>query len=418
MKSGFEVQIKKDDFIRTITLEEIEITIGNSYINTIPLGVGFDSFKLLELKDNSIKLYWDKNLKVELSRGGEKKLLDNILSYVSSRNYIEVRDDVNIIVHVSKYELSFKVIKLQEKYLKHVPRIFSEDIITKDNFGFISLFMALTFIVFLSVNSIMKNTKDLNMLEYNSDLKSFALNYKKAERKDKNSYSAKKNYESIKEVKGGKVIKDSKNIGSTGGFFDGEAIVSKGVLAVDKGAENVLVTREKSLFSKIDETIQTKPVKGYRELTNMPGQTFSTQRKFETARLDAIKEEKLLVSQNKNIQLEKPEKLKSDLNIKNVQILKGKRPETEIISVIGRHKKGFEFLYIEERKKDQLLQGRLVLKIEITSKGIVANAEIIDTDIQNKEFIQKIIFLIKSIRFPDSDYGDTIVKIPLVFLPA
>ncbi len=277
-----------------------------------------------------------------------------------------------------------------------------------------------SFCTFFGVNSAIKNIKDLNLLEYKfkNATKLFVLSYKRTEKKDTYSNLNKKDLENSKTIDKKNLLKNIKDKGTGGGFFDGEVIISKGVLAIDDGAKNMIVEREKSVFSIIDESIKSKPVKGYKELTNLTGQTFDRQKNFETAKVDITKEEKLLASHNKNIELENPERLKTDMNIKNVQILKGKRPESEIISTIARHKKGLEFLYIDEREKDQSLQGRVVVKIEISSNGIVSNAEVVDTDINDKEFIQKIIFLVKSIRFSDSEYGDTIVKIPLVFLPA
>ncbi len=149
MKTGFEVKIKKGNFSRILTLEESEITIGNSYKNIIPLNVDFDNFKLLELKDGFIRHYWNNNLNIELSKDGQKKPLKDILNYVSSESYIKVKEDVNITVNVSEYELSFKVIKLKEKYLKHVPKMFNEDVITRDNYAFICLFITLAFVLFL-----------------------------------------------------------------------------------------------------------------------------------------------------------------------------------------------------------------------------------------------------------------------------
>lgn len=205
-----------------------------------------------------------------------------------------------------------------------------------------------------------------------------------------------------------------------GGFFEGDSMIGKGVLSVEKsGAKNVLIEREKSLFSKLDENLQSKPIKGYEDVTNISGQTFTTPRKYETAKLGDISNGDLIKNTTeKKIELQGPEKLRTGFETNKVKVLKGKRLESEIISVISRHKKGLEFLYIEERKKDLSLQGRLVIKLNISGKGFVDEVEVIDTDIENKDFIQKIVFLVKSIKFSEGDFGDTTVKIPLVFLPS
>lgn len=418
MRFGFEVKIKKEDQQKTFIIQEEKISIGSSYINNVPIDVEFNTFDLLELQDDIVKLHWNKNLRIELCKNHERKLLDEILDFVKFNEFLQIKKDIEVIVHVNGYEMSFKVVEIQDKHIKAVPKMFREDVITKDNISFLSLLMALSFFTFWGLMNIVKDVPEITNSLYSESQKIYDIGYQQREKTDNIKLQNKKTFVGAEKSIAGINSKESRKSGTAGGFFEGEAFMAKGILAVSEGAKNVSIEKEKSLFSKIDESIQTKPIKGYKELTNIPGQTFNTPRKFDTAKVDLLEGERVLTNHTKQIELEKPEKLKSDFYTKNVQVIKGKRPELEIIAVISRHKKGFEFLYIEERKKDHSLQGRLVLKIEITSKGVISNVELIDTDIQNKEFIQKIIFLVKSIRFSESDYGDTVVKIPLVFLPS
>lgn len=418
MRFGFEVKIKKEDQQKTFIIQEEKISIGSSYINNVPIDVEFNTFDLLELQDDIVKLHWNKNLRIELCKNHERKLLDEILDFVKFNEFLQIKKDIEVIVYVNGYEMSFKVVEIQDKHIKAVPKMFREDVITKDNISFLSLLMALSFFTFWGLMNIVKDVPEITNSLYSESQKIYDIGYQQREKTDNIKLQNKKTFVGAEKSIAGINSKESRKSGTAGGFFEGEAVMAKGILAVSEGAKNVSIEKEKSLFSKIDESIQTKPIKGYKELTNIPGQTFNTPRKFDTAKVDVLEGERVLTNHTKQIELEKPEKLKSDFYTKNVQVIKGKRPELEIIAVIGRHKKGFEFLYIEERKKDQSLQGKLVLKIEITSKGYINSVEVIDTDIQNKEFIQKIIFLVKSIRFSESDYGDTVVKIPLVFLPS
>lgn len=419
MRFGFEVKIKKEDQQKTFIIQEEKISIGSSYINNVPIDVEFNTFDLLELQDDIVKLHWNKNLRIELCKNHERKLLDEILDFVKFNEFLQIKKDIEVIVYVNGYEMSFKVVEIQDKHIKAVPKMFREDVITKDNISFLSLLMALSFFTFWGLMNIVKDVPEITINSlYSESQKIYDIGYQQREKTDNIKLQNKKTFVGAEKSIAGINSKESRKSGTAGGFFEGEAVMAKGILAVSEGAKNVSIEKEKSLFSKIDESIQTKPIKGYKELTNIPGQTFNTPRKFDTAKVDVFEGERVLTNHTKQIELEKPEKLKSDFYTKNVQVIKGKRPELEIIAVISRHKKGFEFLYIEERKKDHSLQGRLVLKIEITSKGVISNVELIDTDIQNKEFIQKIIFLVKSIRFSESDYGDTVVKIPLVFLPS
>ncbi|MCX7770380.1 MAG: AgmX/PglI C-terminal domain-containing protein [Proteobacteria bacterium] len=419
MRYGFEVNLKKGNWYRVFTIEDREISIGNAYTNNIPINVDFDTFKLLELEKDILKLYWNRNFKIELVRNGERKDLNDLLGFVEVKEFIQLKKDIEVFVLIGEYEFYLKVVPIEEKHIVYVPKNFHEDVITKENVGFLSLVMAITFLAFFGVSNIIRITPDLAFVEFKDESKVFDMSYKRVETQNKDKAQIKRSDESSGKREEKTSVKAAGKSGKGGGYFEGEAVVSKGVLAVEEGTKNVLIEKERSLFAKIDESIKTKPVKGYQELTNVTGQVFDTPRRFDTAKIDEIRGGNLVKNvETKAIELDRPEKIRTDLYTKNVQVLKGKRPEGEIISVISKHKKGFEFLYIEERKKDPTLQGRLVVKIEITSKGDINNIEVLDTDIKNKEFIQKIIFLVKSIHFSESDYGDTVVKIPLVFLPS
>jgi len=423
MKQVFQVFITKDGFTRHLVIEDKEITIGSDYKNNIPLKLSFRNYKLLEISDAGLKLYPHKRCEIYLSKGNDTRSISEITEFIELKEYVELKKDVCIRVNVEGYELIISVKEVEENHIEVVPVHFREDILTRENVNFFIILVFISLLAFSTMQSLILKAPQITYItsEFQKDRDTFEIGYKKTIESSSRSIRTASNIESSKEITKKEALTGTSGKGlqgKPGGFFEGDSVISKGFLGVQDGAKNVIISREKSLFSKIDEYLQNKPIKGYEEVTNVPGQTFSTPRRFETAKLEDIKGGNVISDRRQStIELTGPERLKTDALTRNVEVLKGKRPETEIISVIKKHKKGFEFLYIEERKKDVSLQGRLVLKINITSKGFIDNVEIIETDINNKEFIERIIFLVNSIRFSEGDFGDTSVKIPLVFLP-
>ncbi len=424
MRQVFNVFITKDGFTRHLVIEDREITIGFSYKNILPLKLSFASYKLLELSDAGLKLYPNDRFEIYLSKGNDTRSISEIAGFIDLKEFVELKKDVNIRVKVEDYELIIFVKEVEEKHIEVVPAHLREDILTRENVNFFIILAFISFLAFFTMQSLILKAPLITYTtgDFRKDSDTFEIGYKKNLEDVSRNIKTASNIERSNESRKKGVISGASGIGlqdKRGGFFEGDSVISKGFLGVQDGAKNVIIAKEKSLFSKIDEHLQNKPIKGYEEVTNVSGQTFSTPRSYETAKLEDIRGVNIIGEKGQTtIELTGPEKLKTETITRNVQVLRGKRPETEIISVIKKHRKGFEFLYIEERKKDTSLQGRLVLKINITSKGIVDNVEIIETDINNKEFIEKTIFLVKSIRFSESDFGDTTVKIPLVFLPS
>jgi hypothetical protein len=423
MKQVFRVFITKDGFTRHLDIEDREITIGSGYKNNIPLKLSFESYKLIEISDVGIKLYPDYRFDIYLTKSNDTRSISEIAEFIQLKGFIELKKDVSIKVKVEGYELLIFVKEVEEKHIEVVPANFRENILTKENVNFFIILVIMSLLAFATMQNLILNAPNITYTigEFQKDKETFEIGYKKS------IESVSQNIKAASTIKGSKEIAKREVLGSAsgkgsqgkpGGFFEGDSVISKGTLGVHDGAKNVIIAREKSLFSKIDEHLKDKPVKGYEEVTNVSGKTFSIPRHYETAKVEDIRGGNVIDDKRQStIELTDPEKLKTDAITRNVQVLKGKRPETEIISVMKKHKKGFEFLYIEERKKDISLQGRLVLKINITSKGLIDSVEVIETDINNKVFIERIIFLVKSIRFSEGDFGDTTVKIPLVFLP-
>lgn len=132
MNEGFEVFVKKDIFTRKLIVKDREIRIGKVYTNNVALDVDFDSFKLLELEQNCLRLYPNNRFEIILKKDGFEKKLSEIISFVEVRNFIEIKKDIRIIVSVGDYELFIAPIVIKESHISYVPDKFKESIIVRE----------------------------------------------------------------------------------------------------------------------------------------------------------------------------------------------------------------------------------------------------------------------------------------------
>lgn len=420
MKKIFNVVIEHKGEIKNLVVNDQELRVGRTYVNNIPLLVNLDSFKLAEIDKASIKLYLNENMDIKLVKGSLVSEIKNLTGFIKTEKFLYLKDDVVIHVYLEDYHFYFFIKKVEEKIPLTIPKHFRQDIIARDNLGFVGLLSIITFFFFFASSILIKYAQKIEFVEIKDHIeKMLQVEYKTSFSEHLKKLSKTSIEEKKIETKAGTKINTSRleGKGAGGGFFEGPAVINKGVLGVEEGTKNVVINREKSLFHKIDETLREMPIKGQDEISSTPGRIFDYPRKYETVKTDDIyKRDVSTLQGDGRVELEKGQRIHG-LKPQKLQIVSGKRPEAEILGVINRHKRGFEFLYIEEHKKDNSLQGKVVLKINISGSGIINLVEILETDINNSNFLDKVVFLMKSIKFPHSEYGDTSVKIPLVFLP-
>lgn len=428
MNTGFSIKVNRNGKEQALIVKDSALTFGSSYKNSLPLQVGIESFKVAETKDAALSLYLRNDMEIKIYREGRVYDLDELRHILSSAAFIKLKKDVEVKAAFQDVEFSFKVVELSPETPQKMPKEFREHLVTKENAKFSVLLFAIAGLLFSFV---------LSATDYAAKMPKYAV-LPAAEEEGKLSEPLQITYrELVKEKKRtndkeeGKDAKiDKITAGSTktaspdkvakGTFFEGPAVLSTGILGVQEGAKTVVIKREKSLFGKLDEALSSVPVKASGEVS---GHALSVKELEEQAKkgFTAAKAEDIYtgpVKKDVKTELEATERLKAAAKSAEVKILTGKRPETEILSVMGRYKKGFEFLFIEERKKDGGLKGRAVVYFVISSSGAVTHAEISDTDIGNREFLEKILVLFKSIKFPQSEHGDTGVKLPLIFFPS
>lgn len=419
MSLGFFVKYRQKEECKDITVRGNLFTVGSNYKNSIVLPIAQSEFKLLELKDDFLLLYQNNGVATKIRYNDNLYLLDDLLKLFPKTNAIKLKTDCEVIFSLQDVEMYVKVARIEDIKPNPLPATFKKKFLTKENMRFAVFTTTITLILLLitGVSALFytRNKVTVKQSDVSSSEQLREINYM-TQLKRKNFPESIENKEVISTRK---TVKEEKKKASqasvpSGAFIstapEPEIAKHGGVLAVQEGAKSVVIKRERSLFSKLEETLQ-EPIQ------NRDNKFLSedTKKSFETAKVEEIHQGP--VKKEMKVELEATEKLKIQEKTPEVKVVVGKRPEAEIITAINRYKKGFEFIFIEERKKDSDLKGKVVVFFVVDNSGTVTKAEIYETDIKNKDFLNKILMLVKSIKFPATDKGDTSIKLPLLFFP-
>lgn len=421
---GFFVKVIDNGEEKNLKITTPFLTAGNDYKSSILAKSLNKQIVIAENREKCLKVNLTEFFEFKVHHNNKVFSIEEIKGIFPNQRFIELNKDVICEFAIDNKKIFFKAVDIKEEK-KVTTNNFKKSYISKENLSFSTLFLILSFImlsffIYASVN--VKPVEKVAKLEENQ--KELEIEYKKIEtestekKADKRKIKAddKISIEGKQIAKKADTVKDT-GIKSGGTFFEGQAVLKEGVLGVREGAKTVVIQKEKSLFSKIDETLENIPVKG-------SGEVSERARKIDGGDLDkfeSVKAESIYKGPEKK---EVKAELSSGASIKamiqkeqDIRIIKGKRPENEILSIMARYKKGFEFIFIDSRKKDPQIEGKVVVFFVISEDGTVTKAEVVESTIKNQEFIERILGLIRSIKFPKSDSGDTGVKIPFLFFP-
>ena len=97
---------------------------------------------------------------------------------------------------------------------------------------------------------------------------------------------------------------------------------------------------------------------------------------------------------------------------------KPSRSREEIEMVFDQNKGAIYALYSRALRKDPSLQGKLVLKLTIEPSGTVSACEVVSSELNDEELLQKLVTRVKMFRFPDKDVATVTTTKPIDFFPA
>ncbi len=420
MSFGFSVRILEDKREKKVLVRAGLLTIGSDYRNSLVLPVPEKELKLAEIKDGFLLLYLHPNVKVKVYANNSVYDIQDIAKLFPESGVIKLKPDYELQFEVGGFHIFTNVQETKEEKSKTIDNAFRKRLLTKENIRFSILFVLVALLIYgvniAAVINYLKNKPAATAKEQKKTEEPLEIAYQAETKKAETPKSEAKK----KEAKSDAEVGDSKKANvenelAKGGFIESapppEVKSTGGILAVSEGARSVIINRERSLFSKLSETLDE----------TLPQKVDTGEKKEDKKGFQSVKVEDIYAGPAKKevkVELEEGEKIKAQQKAPDIRVVVGKRPEAEIVAAISRYKKGFEFIFIEERKKDVSLKGKVTVFFVVDNNGVVTRAEVMDTDITNKEFLDKILSLVKSIKFPPSDKGDTSIKLPLLFFPS
>ncbi len=96
---------------------------------------------------------------------------------------------------------------------------------------------------------------------------------------------------------------------------------------------------------------------------------------------------------------------------------KASRTDAEIQSVFDKNKNALYSLYNRALRQDPTLQGKVVLKITIDPSGGVTSCEVVSSEMNAPELIQKVVARVLLFDFGSKDVAVTVTTFPIEFLP-
>jgi hypothetical protein len=94
------------------------------------------------------------------------------------------------------------------------------------------------------------------------------------------------------------------------------------------------------------------------------------------------------------------------------------RSREEIEMVFDQNKGAIYALYSRALRRDPTLQGKLVLRLTIEPSGAVSACEVVSSELNDDELLQKLIARVRMFRFPDKDVATVTTTKPIDFFPA
>ncbi len=94
------------------------------------------------------------------------------------------------------------------------------------------------------------------------------------------------------------------------------------------------------------------------------------------------------------------------------------RSREEIEMVFDQNKGAIYALYSRALRRDPTLQGKLVLRLTIEPTGTVSACEVVSSELEDEELLQKLVARVRMFRFADKDVATVTTTKPIDFFPA
>lgn len=102
-------------------------------------------------------------------------------------------------------------------------------------------------------------------------------------------------------------------------------------------------------------------------------------------------------------------------SIRGSEQARGQRTAESVMSIINAQRGRVMYTYNKYLRQDPELSGKVSLDVTIAAEGRVADVQVLESTIENPDFIRDLISILKSLRFPAITEGNVTVNVPFVF---
>ena len=127
-----------------------------------------------------------------------------------------------------------------------------------------------------------------------------------------------------------------------------------------------------------------------------------------------------LIAEDAGVQKVNLEK-KGDVNIETPQSMRGsdeargQRSAESVMAVINSQQGRVMYTYNKHLRQNPNLRGKISVDVTIAADGRVANVLVVESTIQNANFVRDLLTIIRQLRFPSISEGTVTVNVPFVF---
>ncbi len=119
--------------------------------------------------------------------------------------------------------------------------------------------------------------------------------------------------------------------------------------------------------------------------------------------------EKVSLQKKDNVNIQQPQQMRGS------QEARAERTSESVMAVINSQQGRIMYTYNKYLREDPNLRGKISVDVTIEADGNVSNVKIVESDIENQDFIRDVINILRRLKFTPIQQGSIQVNLPFVF---
>lgn len=414
MRHGFLVKRDVSGHIERRIIRNDRLFIGSDFENDIVVSAGYKRHQLVRIHDGSMVMSLMPGLRISVRHGQEKTVFDGADQVFSAGKELHIRIDAHVLIEAGGHRFVIMAEDLPRRSHLRLTSDMRKPLLDAHNRKFMALATSVNAVFFGIILFLAMTVRIVDVKPVAADKnKDMQIRYRQQAKPATPDVPAGATSPPAAEKPS---AEDARTTGTappavrTGaGLAEGPARVSTGILGVAEGARAVRIAKEKSLLARLEPGDPVDaPVRGKDEI----GRPAS----FDVANAPDVGRTR---KESPRVQLEKSQRVAvAAASNAQITVVSGRRSADQILETIAKYRRGMQFVFDDERKKDAELQGKAVILMTISGAGKVTSVQVAETDIRNQAFIERVVTILRNIRFSSVDSGDVSIRLPLAFFPS